>query len=182
MSLLFISCTKEQTPLAPIVINHYDWNPDSLVVDSMLVDLNNDNADDIKFLIERVYQGATPSGGPYYNYFAKCISVNSEVTISLGNAPNCIMTNDLISDELTWETSKILKGQVIAAGDIGDWNICNADGYIGIRFESNGEVFYGWIRVDVNYNDALEKRYEIICFEYAMSETSNAFIEAGQIE
>ena len=191
--VLIASCSKDE-PLSidtsvSTEINHYDWNPDTLIFDSLLIDLNNDNIDDLKFLIEKIYQGTSPSGGPYYNYFAKCISVNPELKISLGVEMNpsqqewdCLEFEDSISTNLTWKNSFTLNGEVIIAGSIGIWDMNNSYGYIGLKFESTQATYFGWININSNYNPLLDKRYEITCFEYAVSETSNFIIKAGQIE
>jgi hypothetical protein len=188
-----VSCAKEDqlnnNNSTSIEISYHDWNPDILVVDSILMDLNNDNLDDLKFLIEKNYQGTSPSGGPYYNYFARCISVNPNLKVSLGTEVdpsqqdwNCLELNDPISNNLTWKNSFILNGQVIVAGAIGFWDTNDAEGYIGFKLESNGITNFGWIRINVNYTSFIDKRYEIACLEYAISETNNSIIRAGQIE
>jgi len=193
LACLIISCSKEVTlddnGTSPIEINYFDWNPDTLVTDSILIDLQNDGADDIKFLIQKDYQGTSPSGGPYYNYFARCLSINPNVTVSLGTELDpsqqdwdCLKYNHSISNNLTWNNSFILNGRVIAAGSIGFWDTNDTEGYIGIKIESNGVTNFGWIRVNVTYNSAIDKRYEIMCLEYAISETNNATINAGQTE
>ena len=195
-SLLFIliaSCSKDKSVnnsnSSGIEVNHHDWNPDTLVVDSILIDLNNDNLNDLKFLIEKDYQGTSPGEGNYYNYFAKCISINSNLKVSLGTAVhpdqqnwNCLELNDLIFNDLTWSKSFILKGQVIGAGGIGIWDKNNAEGYIGLKLKSNGMTNFGWIKVNVDYNTSIDKHYKIICYEYAISELNNSIIKAGQIE
>lgn len=191
--LLIVSCAKEDQLIddnsASIEITYHDWNPDTLVFDSILVDLNNDNFNDLKFFIEKDYQGTSPSGGPYYNYFAKCISVNHNLTVSLGIEVdpsqrdwNFLEFNNLISNNLTWDSSFVLKGQVVSAGGIGLWDRNDTEGYIGIKFESTEVTNFGWIKVDVNYNSIVDKHYEITCFEYAISETNSTIIKAGQIE
>lgn len=193
LAFLIISCSKEVTlddnGTSPIEINYFDWNPDTLVTDSILIDLQNDGDDDIKFLIRKDYQGTSPSGGPYYNYFARCLSINPNVTVSLGTELDpyqqdwdCLKYNHLISNNLTWNSSFILNGRVIGAGLIGFWDTNDTEGYIGIKIESNGVTNFGWIRVNVTYNSVIDKRYEIMCLEYAISETNNATINAGQTE
>lgn len=188
--MLIASCSKDKLiNNTSAKINYFNWDPDSLVVDSIVVDLNNDNFDDLKFLVQRNYQGTSPSGGSYYNYFATCTSINSALKISLGTELNpsqqtwdCLEFNALISNNLTWNDSYILKGQVISAGAIGVWDTNNPGEYIGIKLESNGASYFGWIKASVNYNYSIEKRYEITCFEYAISETNNATLKAGQKE
>lgn len=193
LMVLMIACSKDDPApsnnASSMEIDHHDWDPDTLVVDSILIDLNNDSSSDLKLVAEKIYQGTSPSGGPYYNYFAKCISVNTDLQISIGTEVdpaqqvwNCLELNDPISTDLTWYDSFILKGQVISAGAIGTWDTNANEGYIGIKFESNGTRNFGWIKVNVNYNGLIENRYEIICFEYALSGTDDAIIHAGQVE
>lgn len=191
--LLIVSCSKDElsnnNSSNSIEINYYAWSPDTLIVDSMLIDLNNDSINDIKFLIEKDYQGTSPSGGPYYNYFARCISVNSNLKISLGTEVdavqqewNCLLFDNSISNNLTWENSFILHGEVINAGAIGVWDTNDSEGYIGVKFESNLSTNFGWIYINTNYNSFIDKKYEITCFSYAISETNNSNIKAGQKE
>ena len=112
LTILIISCSKDDTlngnGSSTIEINYFDWNPDTLVIDSILIDLQSDGINDIKFLIEKDYQGFSPSGGPYYNYFARCLSINPNLRVSLGTELNpsqqdwnCLKFNDLISNNLT---------------------------------------------------------------------------------
>ncbi|NVK65035.1 MAG: hypothetical protein HWE22_10635 [Flavobacteriales bacterium] len=193
LTILIISCSKDETlngnGSSTIEINYFDWNPDTLVIDSILIDLQSDGVNDIKFLIEKDYQGLSPSGGPYYNYFARCLSINPNLRVSLGTELNpsqqdwnCLKFNDLISNNLTWNSSFILNGQVIYAGAIGVWDTNDTEGFIGTKLESNGQTNFGWIKINVNSNSFIDKRFEIMCFEYAISETNNVTINAGQTE
>lgn len=193
IALLIISCSKDEVINNNISfnidVNHYNWSPDTLIVDSFLIDLDNDYDNDLKFLIKKDYQGTSPSGGSYYNYFAQCSSINSNLKVSLGNEVvnsqsnwNCLKFNHSISNNLTWKKSFNLKGTVVGAGEIGFWDINDNDGYIGLKFETNGIINFGWIKAEVNNNYFIDKRYEIKCLEYAISETQNALIKAGQTE
>jgi len=188
--ILTFSCTKEKEEEIQLIpptmvtynINHFDWIPDTTTTDSILLDFDGDNIFDLKFLVEKTYQGSTPSGGPYYNYFSKVISLNNNLLISLGTELdtsfqtwNCIEYGDLISENLTWKSSFILNGSVIFAGSIGLWDTNNNQGYLCLKFMTNQNNKWGWINLTSTINN-------ITLNEYAINENINQLIKAGQTE
>lgn len=189
------ACSKDETTTTPIPppppakISYYDWSPDIEVYDSVFIDLNHDSIADIRFQCSKVYQGSSPSGGAYYNYFVNCLSANANVGVSLGVETDpsqrlwdCLLTDDIISDSLTWNDSFTLEGSVIVAGGIGIWDINPVhEGYVAFRIKSAESSNFGWLRIHTEFN-AFAERYEITCFEYAISETANKTIKAGQKE
>jgi hypothetical protein len=183
---VFVSCSNDQ-PNPAIELDLVDWNPDSVVVDSFELDINNDAIHDIQLKIEKSYQGTSPSGGPYYNYFTKVIALHPEVQLTLGKLEyppqqvwNCLHLNTPITSDLTWGDAFVLKGQVIAAGNIGVWDINTSEGFVGIRYTENNNDYFGWIKLSVDYDAFLDKRYRITCYEYAFSRTENLILLAGQ--
>ena len=190
--MIIISCSKNEVSInedIPIDIYHYDWDPDTVVflgsIDSIIIDLNNDNIDDLIFRNQTAY-GSAPGGGETYTLYStsEVESVNEALKISMGthNTPtgsnyldwNCLSFNDPILNELTWENSFYLIGYVHGSGDIGVWNHNDHEGYIGLKFETNQSTYFGWIKINKDSGTAF-------C-EYAISETNNATILAGQSE
>ena len=186
-SLLLLTCSKDDSPTDEpdsTVIHHFDWNPDLIVLDSILIDLNQDNVDDLMLHVEKRYEGTRPNGGPYYNYFAWVKALNSATKVSAGvssqNACDCIEHDESIDSALTWEDTIELRGSVIAAGAIGYWDNSTPHGYVGLKMESGSSTYYGWLKTDVSEDSSLDRRYSFTCYAYGMSETANGTIKAGQ--
>ena len=189
--LLVISCSKENEtqPPTPIVttfdIHHFDWVPNTIITDSIRLDLNSDNNFDLEFKLTATYQGSTPSGGPYYNYSSNIISLDSNLLISLGTKLppssssydpwDCLEFNDMISENLTWERSFRLNYSVIYAGDVGTWDINKNEGYVALKFNTAQKNKWGWIKLTSTSSN-------IILKEYVINENLNQPIFAGQIK
>jgi len=179
-----IGCSKDHVKKK---INYYNWDPDITVVDSLKLDVNKDSIEDIMFLIKKDLQGISPSGGPYFNYLAQCLRLNPAVKISLGKLTSssqqnytCFKVNDLISNDNYWDTSLLLKAQIIAAGNVGCWDLNTSYGYLAIQVEADGGKYFGWIHLDVSYNGSSDKHYEFLLYDYALCETKNATLSVGE--
>jgi len=183
---LLIACSKDDVQKK---INYFNWDPDVTVVDSLRLDVNNDSIDDIMFLVKKDLQGASPSGGSYYNYLAQCYALNSTVKLSLGKLTSpsqqkytCFNVNDLISNDMYWDSSYVLNAQVIAAGNVGFWDFNTSYGYLGIQVEADGGRYFGWIHLNVNYNSLSDKHYEFLLYDFALCATKNATLNVGEME
>lgn len=180
---LVVSCKKNKSK-ASYDIRHYDWSPDSTVLDSVFLDLNNDHIDDLKFVLSKTLQGSTPSGGPYYNYSSNVVALNNDLLLSLGtklpqsnaNDPwDCLKLNDAIGPHLTWDSSFRLNYHVIIAGHVGTWDTNTNEGFIGLKFKIGQSSNWGWIKVSTTIT-------KITLKEYAINELLNQPIAAGQIQ
>ena len=162
-------------------ISWYDWQPDTVITDSILVDVDFDTFPDIIFRRLTFYAGASPSSGSYYNYFATVSAIDSSVLVSpgvqldaSGQFWNCLDSGEAVNQSLTWGSGYNIRGEVIMAGAIGIWDTNINGGYIGFQLSKLGRKNYGWIKV------AAQARTSIILSEFAINHTSSLSIAAGQ--
>ena len=103
-----------------------------------------------------------------------CESLNPELSISW-RPENFYKFNfgDTISDSCVWSNIYTLDriGPSLC-GSGGRWRDNGNEGYLGLKFTSNNESNYGWIKVLVGFR----------CFGYAVSQTKGAVITVGQKE
>lgn len=143
-----------------------DLDPDSLVLgnDTLLLDIDGDGINDIRFWIESKIGSIESSGGlivPYqYRFaYAQGISVNAimgkQNTLSsyIINSAYIFESGELIADTIPKFTAKArlagfnsVDGSVIYEG--GPWSGTD-NSYMGIRFKISGATHFAWIRLSV---------------------------------
>lgn len=182
-ALVFLfACKKsDESPHAsPDDIHGYDWLPDTMTTDSISIDVDSDSIYDIQFSVFSVYAGSTPSGGPYYNYFAQVMVLDSVVSLSPGvestsGSPywNCLDSGQVIGPSLNWSPMFNLHAYVVMAGSVGIWDMNTPHGYIALRKHTAAGYRYGWIRLQASI-------LSVSLDAFALNHTAENTIRAGQ--
>jgi hypothetical protein len=181
MFILFACRKSNDTSIAsPDDVQGYDWQPDTLFTDSVSLDVDSNSMADIRFRINAVYAGSTQSGGPYYNYFAQAVALDSVVSLSPGiestsGLPewNCLDSGQVIGPQLTWSRAFNLRAYVVMAGSVGIWDLNTPHGYIAFKIHGSSGFNYGWIRLQAS-------TMNIQIDAYGFNKTPNNTIRAGQ--
>jgi hypothetical protein len=146
--------------------------------DSLDVDLDSDGINDINFrYIEEFYQPSCncdeidccmPSG-----YMISSIKRLSNIELAVIHDELYDMTlldrlefGDTIKNHTLWDNSS-LRRIITAWGLETPWNIDYFNSFIGIRFITNRDTLYGWIRMNTYNSNKIE------IFDYALEITSH---------
>ena len=161
-SIAFVSIQEDVQ--AFVIYN--DLDPDSLVLgnDTIILDIDGDGVNDLRFWIESKIGSIESSGGlivPYqYRFaYAQGISVNAimgkQNTLSsyIINSAYIFESGDLIADTIPKFTAKArLAGFISVDGSVvyegGAWS-GTENSYMGIRFKISGATHFAWIRLSV---------------------------------
>jgi len=159
-------------------IDHYDITDTTIRVYAPAgsvkyynLDLNNDGTIDFKIGAQcfESWEGYHPPHTAYK------MSIRSTGTSQLAIGP--FFTNDTISADLNFRSYQDIYGNIPGVGLIGMWAYrfekLNKDTYVGLSITINGNVYYGWIRMDVSINS-------FTVYSYAFNNVSNASMLAGQ--
>ncbi|PCJ28806.1 MAG: hypothetical protein COA97_00240 [Flavobacteriales bacterium] len=169
-------------------IIYTDVIPDAVVAGqglSVNIDVNNDLTDDF---IAAVVGNTTVNAAvavPFATGTA-CAGGNVQNEI-MGTMPSNydyvsrLSLNDPISATGPWMGTNCVQGTmgyyVIANGSSPyseNWNNGVTDGYMGLKFESGGNIYYGWARFDVSAD-----QLTLTLKDYAYESTPNTMIPAG---
>lgn len=105
--------------------------------------------------------------------------LNGNAVITTGFATPAVLSVDLvINDAANWDTYESSQNFYLDLFNFGfiitgDWQGIT-DGYVGLRFNSGDNVYYGWLRMDVTDNATWTLK------DYAYITIPNAQIAAGQ--
>ena len=183
-------------PLGGQIVVH---NPEPNIIGGLntpvSLDFNDDGDSEMNFEISEMHHSGSDSYGGTYHYITRKIIVNPETGALIGDGyPNDIIHYDveptmlgydeIISSDASWYRQDY---QILCSLGISDWgNIFAAKGnwldkndtaYLGVKLTLNGNLHYGWVRLNVNYD---EPSYTIL--SYAHNAIPGAYIRAGQID
>jgi hypothetical protein len=148
------------------------------------IDINNDGVFDLKIRV-----GGSSSGGIHHSGTQSGIVEatplhGSSIISNTSGYPHHLYRNDSIKSTNHWTTAanRILESLSHASKQIGNTVSGNwthpIDGYLGIKIVSEGQINYGWIRLNVTINlPTASCMYK----EYAYNSIPNQPILAGQI-
>jgi len=186
--ILLISCSKQEEEINTDIA-YRNLEPNVVVTDSFLIDINTDGEMDVMFFVEKDFQGYSPTGESTYNYFSRCIAKNSNVSVSAGtristsqNKWNCLQYESYVSSQITWLQKLTFNGKIIGADDVGIWDINPSYDFIGVKIENGTKSYYGWVRLVTSFDTVSDNGYTITVGEYAYMISNNIVIRAGQIE
>jgi len=181
--------------MANASVVYHDVTPDVTKTQTTLgttdyaIDMDNDGTTDFTLKVGK-FSGSSSKGVSYAgtgvailpsgtNGVAKKVKVSGSTSTSYALAMNA---NDNINNSLTWYTaSGSSSGLVLAAkGNLGPANFTSGqfhnttNKYLGVKFTTGANTYYGWIRLDVgDYNTYTLK-------DWAYENTANTAIMAGQ--
>ena len=199
VSFFFNSCEKENEKVAPSnKILYHVLNPSIVVssVDSLIdhpsgcgyipspsdssasitIDINDDGLMDFTLTCSSWYSFVSASN--------PCANYNTNITLSgtsndnklaiTGNynVVNLFEFNDELNSSQEWSNTGILMLSSALAPFSTNFN---GDKYLGLKINQDQEDLFGWIYIDKN-------GYEITVISYAINQTANISIKAGQIE
>jgi hypothetical protein len=165
--LLFIAFNTQSQ------VVYTDVNPDSLVSSSYELDLNNDGT--TEFLIEKTTDGGIDivqatglsNQDSLIGYYAGFPAITGY--------PSALSSNEIIDGTSTFVDEGVMGGDHELIMEDADW----PDGfnrYLGLKFNINGEVHYGWAKIKIST--------DYVAFtitEYAYNATAGAAINSGVV-
>lgn len=165
LPFLFIAFSAE----AQVV--YTDINPDSLVNSSYELDLNNDGIPE--FLIEKTTDGGIDivqatglsNNDSLIGYYAGFPAITGY--------PSALSSNEVVDGTSTFVDEGVMGGNHELIMEDADW----PDGfnrYLGLKFNINGEVHYGWAKIKIST--------DYVAFtisEYAYNATAGEAINSG---
>lgn len=191
--VLFIaSCKKEETPEPAIQYDIYvnDWNPDMVVSTSVFpLDINGNGQTDFSFQAIETTQWYDSLGYDVYFKFRYegIIPMDTTFKIALFKDTlnfNLFGNNEMINTSANWGSSAILyeKGwwdhsnsNSFVERYSSPFEVNNGEGYLALKREVNGDVYYGWIHLNVQPD-------QVTFYESGFNQIPNVPIRIGQTE
>lgn len=191
--VLFIaSCKKEEAPEPTVQYDIYvnDWNPDLVSTGAIVnFDLDGDGQRDIAFSALEQTLWNDSSGYDVYDraryeileivdFSFKIATYNDTVN------SNLFVQNELINSFSRWESGLTLYGKRWWDHSNSNSNvefyynpyeINNGEGYLALKREVNGDVYYGWIHLNVQPD-------QVTFYESGFNQIPNVPIRIGQTE
>ncbi|GEM_PF-6865834 len=182
--LVLASCRKDKVQIiedAPTYsVEYTNWS-NTVITDSLLLDLNGDNIPDFRLKLYEYIAGQTGNVF-YWNNLTRITALNDDFSFSFGKEYSqsnfdCLRLNDLIDENITWYGNgvshnfhtNIFSGQYL---QVGLWDIFDHDNHIGYRQKSGDSYCYGWIELNTSLS-------EIVLVESAVNTTPNEEIPTG---
>lgn len=181
--------TKPTPPTSPTGSNiiYTDVNPDLVIGDSLILDLNNDGVADFLFTKKVWIKTCSDNLLGLYSRLteSEIEPTNSNAIMANGTYAMALDSSALIISDSSWSTTwEILVYGVIsgrcASGAAGWLNI--SDKYLGLKFIKNNNTYYGWARLSSSYLFNADKIVvgEMILKDYAYNSIPGQPILAGQ--
>ena len=198
--IFLISCQKEANRTTSAKIIYTDIIPDTIVIPTSTtpiydLDLDKDGVYDFTFesILSRTQCRATGGSGfrayievkPADNSFNAILNVVNAASID--TVPAALDTVNQIgaaSGEWSSASSQFLRYKSFCTGGISDPSIeygewpDNIDKYLGLKLVKGNQVFYGWVRLNVQVGIG----YSLMLKDYSYNDSPNEFILAGQKE
>lgn len=194
--VLFIaSCKKEETPEPKPAVQYdiyvNDWNPGLIPgwYSYNPLDIIGDGQTDLKLSFYGDVQWYDSSGYDVYfiSHYDVLELVDTTFKIATYNDTinyNLFTTNELIQPSVKWEKGVILYGKRWWDHSNSNSNVeyysypfevNNGDGYLALKREINGDVYYGWIHANV-------KPDTVTFYESGFNKIPNVPIQIGQTQ
>ena len=202
ISSVFIGCSKENNlepdiPIAECII-YTELDPyfritsvDSLIphgsgcgyipspsdsTASISLDINNDTVVDFILSCKSWYNFVSASG-PCANYNTSIVlsGTSNENKVGISGNYNIVkqyVLNDVIDNSQQWSNTAMLMLSSVSAPFATNFNDTI---YLGLKINTDQGDYFGWIYIDKN-------GYDITVISYAMNQTANSSIDAGQTE
>ena len=156
-----------------------DINPDYIVPinTQYQIDLNNDGTDDLKFTNSWAAGGSCSNELPvprYINSYSNVSKLQGVFEVAFQNGLAAALNLD--DTIYQWETLttnvllQITKNSCQNGTIFGNWNSDSAR-YLPLRFNTNGDWFYGWVKMKVHVGGIWKIQFTIE--EYAFNNTPN---------
>lgn len=157
------------------------------------LDLNGDGIADFTLFASSILGGARPKGKTYtFNSDAELAIfkvANSNQVMGAGAAVSALSGQVKVGPGAKFGTSNFLLGGVFATDGeaptyYGPWapeggNV--KEHYVGLKFVINGEIHYGWARLNAQIREPLEGNAQAVLTGYAYQTVPNAPIITGEI-
>ena len=183
-------------------IVYTDVDPDETYTehtDFYNLDLNNDgNVDFIVYVVDISTPGvfSTPSGATYAGLFQDVLLFpapgNSAAASTVSSAfiyPYALSAGDVIDTGLNFRSDSVQSmatylavvdfpapGSLYMFYSFGNWQGGVEDKFLGLRFQSDGETYYGWARLDCGAD-----HHSFTIKDYAYNSTPDEMIIAGEV-
>ncbi|HYV95202.1 MAG TPA: T9SS type A sorting domain-containing protein [Chitinophagales bacterium] len=178
-------CLLAGSKLADAQIVYTDVNPDAVSLNSVYsLDLNNDGLVDYWITTYLYSSTGTETGYVYVSPVDnnEVANVENYPGAQIEFYPAVLNAGDNIDPQLKWDD---MSSQTLAYFSLsftsgyrytsGNW-ISQEKKYLGLRFNFNGELHYGWVRLSVS-----SEASPCTILDYAYEATPNKMIKAGDI-